>query len=218
MRPLGEVFQDTPNISNSPEHPSPMPRPGSISEGGKLTTMPQARQMPQYGAQSQQINSHGIAPESSSGTNTGRTQEPPGKWSISDKSRLSKALEIVCALQKQYGKTPHELGVLVDGFAWRLEKYPVQDVIGAIGQYIDSNADIPSPADIMAIINPPPAPPEKLSTALYIELKKRAIHGYISPDERDFCQRFETQETQRGAESRELVAARTEILREWEAA
>lgn len=65
---------------------------------------------------------------------------------------MSLMLEKICALQKQYGKTPAELEVLVEGFYWALEEYDIEKITEAMKLYIKKNNDIPAPADIIAII------------------------------------------------------------------
>ena len=102
-----------------------------------------------------------------------------------DKARLAETLTIICALQKQYGKTEKELEILVEGFSRVLRRRPIQAIIDAIETYSLTNAGIPAPADIENIINPPPP---KIDWALYIELKKRLREGnvYVDQDEKQF--------------------------------
>lgn len=75
-------------------------------------------------------------------------------WKSEEKASLSLTLSRVCALQRGYGKTPTEIETLVEGFSWALKAYRVKDVIEAIGKYITLRPDIPTPADIRAIIDP----------------------------------------------------------------
>lgn len=110
-----------------------------------------------------------------------------------DRVQLSVALAKVCALQKAYSKTPAELSTLVDGFLWVLGDIPVADIIQAIGEYCRTHADIPAPADILAIVDPP-AP--ALSTAMYLEIKRRIADGnvWVGSAEHEYVRRFEAQE------------------------
>lgn len=55
-------------------------------------------------------------------------------------------------MQKQYGKTPAELEILVEGFSWVLAGYTMPKILAAIREYITHNSDIPAPADIVKII------------------------------------------------------------------
>ncbi|MBP3958366.1 hypothetical protein J8F10_24215 [Gemmata sp. G18] len=131
-------------------------------------------------------NPHGAPKVSDSPPNTERRR------SASDKERLSIALSQVCALQKQYGKTQAELETLVEGFCWALEDYPMDRILGALAQYVRTKSDIPAPADLVAIIDPPREP---LSAAVYVGLKQRITEGYYPlSEERAFMRAFEAQE------------------------
>jgi hypothetical protein len=60
----------------------------------------------------------------------------------------------------------------------------------AFEQYIRRNADMPAPADIVNIIDPPPP---KIDWPLYVSLKKKVRDGnyYLSLDERKFIKNCE---------------------------
>jgi hypothetical protein len=101
-----------------------------------------------------------------------------------DKARLAEALARICALQRQYGKTEAELKVLVEGFCWALSEYHMDSILQAIKQYIKTRPDIPAPADIEAILNPPLPKPD---WAVYVALKKRSQEGdWLLASERQF--------------------------------
>lgn len=72
--------------------------------------------------------------------------------SARSKEQLATLMEQVCALQKQYGKTPAELEILVEGFSWVLADYSMAKIMAAIREYITNSSDIPAPADIVKII------------------------------------------------------------------
>ncbi|HXG35726.1 MAG TPA: hypothetical protein VNL15_02025, partial [Dehalococcoidia bacterium] len=73
-----------------------------------------------------------------------------------------------------------------------LDDIPTADILRAMKQYANTHSDIPSPADIRNIIDPPK---QELSAALYVSLQKRACSGeYLMQDERDFCAAFREQE------------------------
>jgi hypothetical protein len=76
------------------------------------------------------------------------------KWNDADKNRLSKAMSLICLLQKTYGKSPDQLGMLVEGFAWALSDFSVDEVLEALKKYVASKPDIPAPSDIIAILRP----------------------------------------------------------------
>jgi hypothetical protein len=95
-------------------------------------------------------------------------------------------------LQKQYGKTSQELETLVEGFCWILADYPMPVILAALAEYVRREPDIPAPADLVRIINPPQ--PE-LSAAVYVQLKQRVSEGgWLFADEREYCRAFESRE------------------------
>lgn len=65
---------------------------------------------------------------------------------------LLEVLGKACALQKQYGKSQTELGVLVDGFSYALDGFDPQEINAAFMEYIKTKSDIPAPADILNIL------------------------------------------------------------------
>lgn len=107
-----------------------------------------------------------------------------------DKARLVETLSIVCALQQQYGKTERELMLIVEGFSRVLRHRTMNQIIDAIEKYTAKNPNIPAPADVENIINPPPP---KIDWPLYIELKKKLREGnvYVDRDEKQFIRNCE---------------------------
>jgi hypothetical protein len=107
-----------------------------------------------------------------------------------EKRQLLAALSKVCALQKQYGKSATDLETLVEGFLWVLGNYPMNEILLGIAEYVKRNSDIPAPADIVKIIDPPKQE-WKPDWAVYITLKKRIQQDGYYPysDEREFLKR-----------------------------
>lgn len=115
--------------------------------------------------------------------------------SNAEKSHLSTVLAQICALQKAYGKTAAELEILVEGFAFVLCDYTAQQITGAIRIFVRNSLEIPTPSEILAILDPRE---EKLSAAVYVELNKKKRHGsFITQQERDFLRAFEAQEVRK---------------------
>jgi hypothetical protein len=126
-------------------------------------------------------------------------------WQDQDKVKLNRALAQVCALQRQYGKSPSELSTLVEGFAWALSPYPIAKVIEAIGKYILMRPDIPTPSDIKNIIDPP-KPEWSPDWAFYSSLKKMKDErgGYaVDNDEIEYINACERHSLNRMKRSRE---------------
>ena len=60
---------------------------------------------------------------------------------------------------------------IVDGFVWALDGYPMDVIVSGFKQYIRRRADMPTPSDIINIIDPLPAKPE-FDKAYYVYLRK----------------------------------------------
>lgn len=170
----------------------PMPPLGSTSDVGKLTIQPK-EEKPKENPSGQQQQKN-ISPHTQA-----------------EKNELAKTLAVVCAMQKQYGKTTAELPTLVEGFCMMLPHRSMVQITEAIKKYVLIKNDIPTPADIENIINPPKTP---LSGALYIQIMKDCTTGgkLLYGDKKDFVQAYEAQEMAkvRGG-SDELREAKREI-------
>jgi hypothetical protein len=90
-----------------------------------------------------------------------------------------------------------------------LGRFSIEQVRAAFRQYIERHADLPVPANIINIIEPPP---ERLSAAVYVAYQKKACTGgWLLSDERQFCRDYEAQEMDKGRASRELVECQKQI-------
>lgn len=122
---------------------------------------------------------------------------------------------------KVYGKEPEQLDNLIKMFILVLGDYIYSDIKNAFKVYLKTNTSMPTPADIVNIIEPPPP---KIDWALYIEFKKRLREGvvYVSSEEKEFlrmCERIGVDrmrgETENYANAqRELESHRMRMLRD----
>ena len=93
---------------------------------------------------------------------------------------------------KVYGKEPEQLPNLIKMFILVLGEYDFATIRKAFTEYLKRRNEMPAPADIVNIIDPPPEP---LSAATYVSLQKKAYSGeYLMRDEREFCEAFRRQE------------------------
>ena len=71
--------------------------------------------------------------------------------------------------------------------------YPFAAVREAFIGHVQRKSDLPTPSDIVNLIDPPPAP---LSQAVYIDIRKRAreVNQYITREEKAYVRAFEEQE------------------------
>lgn len=97
-------------------------------------------------------------------------------WSASDQANIVKMLSVILNNQKAFGKE-QSIDDTFSFFKMKLDgKYTADQVLGAVDKYTDSNADIPTPADIINILNPPK---RKITQAEYIAaLEWQKNNGY----------------------------------------
>lgn len=114
------------------------------------------------------------------------------KYSKEEKGQFTIALMQLFQMLREYGKQGQDFDIIVQGFLIFFERkgYSMQMVVNALFQYLDRSKEIPTPADIENIINPPLP---KIDWALYIELKKRLREGrvYVDQDEKRFLRECE---------------------------
>lgn len=114
-------------------------------------------------------------------------------WKPEEKAKLAVVIGQVFDMQKQFGKTTGQLENIIVGFCWALADYDPALVIDGLGEYIRNNSDMPTPADIVKLIDPKP-PAWKPDKPYYISLKK--IHDEQGPygldnDEIEYIRRYE---------------------------
>lgn len=73
---------------------------------------------------------------------------------LNERAELTKLVGTVFDVQKQYGKTTEQIENITSGFLWALAKYPMPQIKEGFRQYILTKSDMPTPADIRAIIDP----------------------------------------------------------------
>jgi hypothetical protein len=95
---------------------------------------------------------------------------------------------------KTYGKTPEQLETISEMFVTVLSKYPMERIKPAFLQWIERNSEMPTPADIINLIDPPPPPPWKPDWAYYVAIKESIKRGnFVSSfsDEYEYMKRCE---------------------------
>ena len=128
------------------------------------------------------VNLKRSQPSSPDGTEM--VQATPPKTS-GQKAELATMLGTFLQIMKGYGKNEQNLDAMISAFEWALADYPHDDIKAAMGQWLRTSNEVPTPADIIAIIDPP-AP--ALDKTVYLALKKK---GTISLWEQDYITAFE---------------------------
>lgn len=130
---------------------------------------------------------NGKSPDSASST-----KSTGAKYSQEEKKGFAVTLMQVFQMLKEYGKQGQDFDIIVQGFLLYFERkgYPMSQVLDALFAHLDRSKEVPTPADIAAIISPPLP---KIDWPLYIELKKRLREGrvYVDQDEKKFLRNCE---------------------------
>lgn len=98
-----------------------------------------------------------------------------GNWTQEEKQEIVKAFTVMATIQKNYGK---EIDIKATLQAWEyiLGEYPADKVLAAMNRYMRKSSDIPAPADLIAIIDPPKP---KITQAEFIHAKEQhKLEGY----------------------------------------
>ena len=121
----------------------------------------------------------------------------PGDLPISDckesQQKVSAVLFKCFNSLKVYGKEPEQLKDTVDVFLMVLGKYSYNQFQTAISKYLSRNSDMPTPADIVNIIDPPQ---EELSSAMFIQIMRDCTIGgkLLWGDEKRYVDEFKRRE------------------------
>lgn len=132
------------------------------------------------------------------------TQSPQGQ------DQLTLLLSQAYAAQATYGDKAQMMEWRDAMFQLILGRFPFRQVKGAFVKFLERNRDLPTPSDIVNIIEPPQ---QQLSAAMYVSLRKRAADGeWLLSDDRAYIEAFEAQEMakMRGG-SDELRSAQREV-------
>lgn len=160
----------------------PISQAGSINAGGNLSTL-QQRSLQNQAKQTEQ------KPQlcgDSKNTNALRN-------SNESKIQFCEFLSQCYDGLNTYGKTPEQLENLTGLFLEVLGGYPIEVVKNAFLQHIKRSSNLPTPADIMNIIDPLP---EELSPSMYVSIMKECTIGgkLLWGDKKRYVEEFERRE------------------------
>lgn len=114
---------------------------------------------------------------------------------LEDTENLSSALALLFDGQKQFGKNSEQLENMIKLFCWVMKDYPLEKIMNGLAEYVRKNSDIPTPSDIIKIIDPP-REEWKPDKAYYIRLqeilKASNFSAYAwSDEEKDYVNKYE---------------------------
>ena len=89
-----------------------------------------------------------------------------------------------------YGKSPEQLEAIIMLMQMTLGRFDYEVVREAFGRYLQHGATMPTPADIIKIIEPPVVP-RKWCGATFIDIKRRSRENqFITNAEKKYCDDF----------------------------
>lgn len=89
-----------------------------------------------------------------------------------------------------YGKEPEQLGNITKLFQLILGRFQISQVEFAFAKYLETHSVMPTPADIVKIIEPP-VEPRKWCGATFIDIKRRwRENQFITDAEMKYCHDF----------------------------
>jgi hypothetical protein len=81
-----------------------------------------------------------------------QNQSSNGSWNDTEKKILATFIAPIYEMQKTY--SPKNLKMIMRGWEMKLAgRYPVEDIMKAVDKYTNTNADFPTPSDVIEAIN-----------------------------------------------------------------
>lgn len=120
------------------------------------------------------------------------------------RSEIADMVNICYNALDTYGKTPEQMQSTVKLFCLVLEGQELPKVRSAFREWVTRNSKLPTPADIMNIIDPPKQE-WKPDWPMYVAIKRKIANDgyYVYGEERDFlrrCERFALDRAKEGIE------------------
>jgi len=182
MQKLSEALKAT-NLTAEPSDRSKdlssTPAHGLTTEGGKITTQSTSHQISQGDSNTKRQQSEECL-----------GQKTPISNSPEDKKKLTLLVKSCYEALNTYGKSPDNMEASVMLMQMMLGKFPYEQVRSAFETYLNTNSEMPKPADIIAIIEPERQKKKWCSTT-FIDIKKRGREGqFITEAEKKYCEDF----------------------------
>lgn len=100
-----------------------------------------------------------------------------GNWTPEDKQEIVKVFAVLATIQKNYGRQI-EMRETLQAWECVIGDIPANQVVAAMQAYMRKSSDMPTPADLIALITPPKA---KISQTEFIHAKDQwAKEGFPS--------------------------------------
>lgn len=92
---------------------------------------------------------------------------------------------------KTYGKTFEQLDSIVKLFEFALSSYEMERIEKAFLRHVERSADMPTPSDIIKLLDPSKNP-RKLDSSVFAEIKRKMKEGnvYVSEQEKAYVEQY----------------------------
>lgn len=97
---------------------------------------------------------------------------------------------------KKYGEAADTTAIREAGFQWVLEDYPIDQITQALKQYLRTGKEIPTPADIVEILDPGINPLCPKVYQRFLNLSKENKFN-LTKDEWKYIEQYENQQLKR---------------------
>lgn len=119
-------------------------------------------------------------PTGSSGSVPSPAQQKDSVLSSQETRKLLTFLDTTFAVLDTYGRKPDQLEEIAMLFVVMLKGYPLEKIKDGFMQHMRRSSKMPTPADIINIIDPLPPEPWKPDWAVYVGMKQQYNRGNLS--------------------------------------
>ena len=119
-----------------------------------------------------------------------RQQDRGGESAEAWEVKLDAILSMCFDTFKAYGKTYDQMDNISRAFKLVLMPYSTKQIQDAFAKHLSTGDEMPTPKDIVAIIDPS-TQPRKWSATAFMDIKRRQREGqFISKEEADYCENY----------------------------
>lgn len=117
-------------------------------------------------------------------------QKTPISNDLEAKKKLTMLVKSCYEALNTYGKSPENLEATIMLMQMALGRFDYEAIREAFGIYLQTNSDMPKPADIIMILEPHRKPKTWCATT-FIDIKRRKREGqFVTRDEEKYCSDF----------------------------
>src|SRR5574343_570256 len=172
MKSLSEVLPNMEAIAKQRES-----RIETSSVGLEMPTMKTETMTLPLRSEQQVASLQATRPAESSANAHLQKQQKNSALSNQETLQLLSFLDTSFAVLDTYGRKPDQLTEISKLFVVMLKGYPLEKIKEGFMQHMKRSSRMPTPADIINLIDPPPPPPWKPDWAFYVAIKESVKRG-----------------------------------------